>query len=61
VPDRSGQVRQIADLFAGARASDLLGIIWYNQNGRHTWRLGKSRRAAVAAFRRGAASMLASR
>jgi hypothetical protein len=62
VPDRSGQVRQIADLFAGARAADLLGVLWYNQNGRHiTWQLSKSRRAAIAAFRRGAVSMLASR
>ena len=61
VPDRSGQVRQIADLFAGARASDLLGVVWYNQNGSQTWQLGKSRRAAIAAFRRGAASLLASR
>jgi mannan endo-1,4-beta-mannosidase len=61
VPDQSGQVRQITDLFAGARASHLLGIIWANQNGRRTWQLNKSRRAAVAAFRRGAASMLASR
>ena len=62
VPDQSGQVRQIADLFAGARTSDLLGVIWFNQNyGHQTWQLGKSRRAAVAAFRRGAASLLASR
>jgi len=61
VPNQSGQVRQIADLFAGARASHLLGIIWYDQNGRRMWQLDKSRRAAVAAFRRGAAGMLASR
>ena len=61
VPDQSGQVRQIADLFAGARASGLLGVIWYNQDGRHTWQLDKSRRAAIAAFRRGAAMMRASR
>jgi mannan endo-1,4-beta-mannosidase len=61
VPNQSGQVRQITDLFAGARASHLLGIIWYNQNGRRTWQLDKSRPAAVAAFRRGAASMLASK
>ncbi len=61
VPDRSDQVRQIANLFAGARASHLLGVVWYNQNGRKTWQLDKSRRAAIAAFRRGAASMLASR
>ena len=61
VPNQSGQVRQIADLFAGARASHLLGIIWYDQNGRRTWGLDRSRPAAVAAFRRGAASMLASR
>jgi mannan endo-1,4-beta-mannosidase len=61
VPDRSGQVQQTADLFAGARASDLLGVVWYNQNGRQAWQLDKSRRAAIAAFRRGAARMLASR
>jgi hypothetical protein len=61
VPNQSGQVRQIADLFAGARASHLLGVIWYNQNGGQTWRLDKSRPAAIAAFRRGAAGMLASR
>jgi hypothetical protein len=61
VLDQSRQVQQIADLFAGARASHLLGIIWFDQNGRRKWRLDKSRRAAVAAFRRGAASMLASR
>jgi len=61
VPNQSGQVRQIADLFAGARASHLLGIIWYNQDDYQTWRLDKSRRAAIAAFRRGAAEMLASR
>jgi hypothetical protein len=61
VPDQSGQVRQIADLFAGARASGLLGVIWYNEDALHTWRLDDSRRAAIAAFRRGAAGMLASR
>lgn len=61
VPDRNGQVRQITDLFAGARASDLLGVIWYNQNGHYKWQLDQTRRAAIAAFRRGAASMLASR
>jgi mannan endo-1,4-beta-mannosidase len=59
VPNQSGQVRQIADLFAGARASHLLGIIWFNEDVLHTWKLDKSRRAAIAAFRRGAAGMLA--
>jgi hypothetical protein len=59
VPNQSGQVQQIADLFAGARASHLLGIIWYDENVLHTWRLDKSRPAAIAAFRRGAAGMLA--
>jgi mannan endo-1,4-beta-mannosidase len=58
VPNQSGQARQIADLFAGARASHLMGIIWYNQDARHTWQLDKSRRAAIAAFRRGAARMV---
>jgi len=59
VPNQSGRVRQIADLFAGARASGLLGVIWYNEDALHTWQLNKSRRAAIAAFRQGAASMLA--
>jgi mannan endo-1,4-beta-mannosidase len=59
VPNQSGQVRQIADLFAGVQASHLLGIIWYNENVLHTWQLDKSRRAAIAAFRRGAAGLLA--
>jgi hypothetical protein len=61
VPNQSGQVHQIADLFTGARTSHLLGIIWYNQNGWHTWQLDKSRRAAIAAFRGAATRMLASR
>jgi hypothetical protein len=61
VPNQSGQVRQIADLFAGVRASHLLGIIWFNENVLHTWQLNKSRPAAIAAFRRGAAGLLASR
>jgi hypothetical protein len=61
VPDQSGQLRQIDDLFAGAQASDLLGVVWYNEDVLHTWKLDKSRRAAIAAFRRGAARMLASR
>ena len=59
VPNQSGQVQQIADLFAGARASHLLGIIWYDENVLHTWQLDKSRPTAIAAFRRGAAGMLA--
>jgi len=59
VPNQSGQVQQIANLFAGARASHLLGIIWYDENVLHTWRLDKSRPAAIAAFRRGASGMLA--
>lgn len=60
VPNQSGQLRQIADLFAGARASHLLGIIWYDEDVLHSWKLDESRRAAIAAFRRGAAGMLAS-
>ena len=59
VPNQSGQVPQIATWFAGARASHLLGIIWYDENVLHTWRLDKSRPAAIAAFRRGASGMLA--
>ena len=59
VPNQSGQVQQIANFFAGARASHLLGIIWYDENVLHTWRLDKSRPAAIAAFRRGASGMLA--
>ena len=59
VANRRGQVRQITDLFAGARESDLLGIIWYNQNGGRTWQLDKSRRAAIAAFHQDATRMIA--
>ncbi len=61
VPNQSGQVHQIANLFAGARASHLMGIIWYNQAGRHAWQLDKSRRAAITAFHRAATRMVASR
>ncbi len=61
VPNQSGQVHQIANLFAGARASHLMGIIWYNQDARHAWQLGKSRRAAITAFHRAATRMVASR
>jgi hypothetical protein len=59
VANRRGQVRQITDLFAGARESDLLGIIWYNQDGGRTWQLDKSRRAAIAAFHQDAIRMIA--
>lgn len=53
VPDRYDQVQQISNLFAGARAAGLLGVIWYDQNARMSWELN-DRPAALAAFRRGA-------
>lgn len=61
VYNQPGQVRQIDNLFAGAQASGLLGIVWYNQDALHTWQLNRGRHAAIAAFRRGTAGMLASR
>ncbi len=47
----AGQPAKIADLFAGIRLYDLLGLVWFNVE---NWRL--SGPAAVAAFRRGARS-----
>jgi hypothetical protein len=53
VPDQDGQLQQISDLFAGARAAGLLGVIWYDQDARRSWELD-NRPAALAAFRRDA-------
>jgi mannan endo-1,4-beta-mannosidase len=46
------QPAKIADLFAGVRAYDLLGFLWFNSVGNRDWRIDSP--AAVAAFRRGA-------
>lgn len=50
----TGQPAKIADLFAGVRAYDLLGFLWFNTVGNRDWRLDSP--AAIAAFRRGAKS-----
>lgn len=51
----AGQSRGIADLFAGVRAEDYLGLVWFDQTSRgdlyhQDWRL-EDNPAAVAAFR----------
>jgi hypothetical protein len=53
VPNQYDQLQQINNLFAGARAARLLGVIWYNQDARMSWELN-NRPAALAAFRRDA-------
>jgi mannan endo-1,4-beta-mannosidase len=47
------QPAKITDLFAGVRAYDLLGFLWFNTVGNRDWRVSST--AAVAAFRREAA------
>jgi mannan endo-1,4-beta-mannosidase len=46
------QPAKITDLFAGVRAYDLLGFLWFNSVGTRDWRVDSP--AAVAAFRQGA-------
>ena len=53
VPNQYDQLQQISNLFAGARAAGLLGVIWYDQDARMSWQLN-NRPAALAAFRRDA-------
>lgn len=65
IDQAAGQARKITDLFAGIRRCHLLGLVWYDEAG-HTglyhqdWRL-EGGSAALAAFRRGIASMASSR
>ena len=60
----AGQAREIPDLFAGIRRYHLLGLVWYDV-AQHAglyhqdWQL-EGHPAAVAAFRRGVAAMMAS-
>lgn len=60
----AGQAREIPDLFAGIRRYHLLGLVWYDV-AQHAglyhqdWQL-EGHPAAAAAFRRGAAAMMAS-
>jgi mannan endo-1,4-beta-mannosidase len=54
VAPAAGQAAKIADLFAGVRAYGLLGFIWFDVDKTRDWRL--VRPAAVAAYRRGAAT-----
>ena len=55
---------QIANLFAGIRADHLLGLVWFDVNQARVapffrdWRL-EGHGAAIAAFRKGVASMKA--
>lgn len=53
VPNQYDQLQQINNLFGGARAARLLGVIWYDQDARMSWELN-DRPAALAAFRRAA-------
>ncbi len=48
----AGKAAKITDLFAGVRASGLLGFLWFNAIGHRDWRI--SSLSAVAAFRRAA-------
>ena len=57
VPNQTDQLQQINNLFAGARAARLLGVIWYDQDARTSWELN-NRPAALAAFRRDARRFL---
>jgi mannan endo-1,4-beta-mannosidase len=50
------QTRQIRTLFSGLRRTDLLGAVWFDQNGRETWRL-EGHPAAIAAFQAGVRSL----
>ena len=52
-PD-AGQPAKIADLFGGIRLYGLLGFVWFDSVHVFDWRLSGS--AAIAAFRRGAAT-----
>jgi hypothetical protein len=60
IDQAAGQARKIPDLFAGIRRYHLLGLVWYD--GGHAglyhqdWQLPGDP-AALAAFRRGVASM----
>ena len=57
VPNQYDQLQQISNLFAGARAAGLLGVIWFDQDARTSWELN-NRPAALAAFRRDAQRFL---
>jgi mannan endo-1,4-beta-mannosidase len=48
----AGEPAKITDLFAGIRASRLLGLVWFDAVGHRDWRISSP--AAIAAFRRGA-------
>ena len=54
VSPSTNQSAKIADLFAGIRLYSLLGFVWFNSVHNEDWRL--KNQAAIAAFRRGAAT-----
>jgi mannan endo-1,4-beta-mannosidase len=49
---QAGKVAKIANLFAGARASHLLGLVWFDAQGTQDWRIDTP--ATFAAFGRAA-------
>jgi mannan endo-1,4-beta-mannosidase len=51
----AGKAAKIANLFAGIHAYGLLGFVWFDVNKNHDWRLDSP--TAIAAFRRGAATI----
>jgi hypothetical protein len=53
-PPSAGQPAKIASLFAGVRAYGLLGFIWFDATAARDYRITSP--AAIAAFRRGAAT-----
>jgi len=57
VPNQHDQLQQINNLFAGARAARLLGVVWFDQDARTSWELN-NRPAALAVFGRDAQRFL---
>jgi Glycosyl hydrolase family 26 len=51
----AGKPAKIGDLFAGVRAYGLLGFVWFNADRKRDWRINSP--AAIAAFRRGTATL----
>jgi hypothetical protein len=50
---QAGKAAKIADLFAGIKASDMLGLVWFDAIGNEDWRIDDDK-SAVAAYRDGA-------
>jgi mannan endo-1,4-beta-mannosidase len=54
VAPAAGQAAKVSDLFAGMHLYGLLGLVWFNNDTDHDWRLASP--AAITAFRRAAAA-----